>query len=126
MVGCVAFAALFASSMATAEKLFFGAALLLLAGFHDGKVMTEFIQDEGKSRITLLQFLTLERSLKGEPVDWNVVLEKNQWRERFHAQLDGNGLYEVLVLVRRYLIWIGVGWLTGSPTALELIRAIAK
>lgn len=119
LIGCLASAGLFASSMSSAQKLFFGAMFLLLAAAHDFREVTDEFQKEQLNRLTWFQFRILSKTSNAEIEDRNIAIDEFVRYEQFKAELvDGES--EVLQLLMKYLIWIFAGWLLGNSTALQI------
>lgn len=123
-IGCLAFAGLFSSSMSMAEKVFFGAVFLLLVGLHDFKEMADEFQREQLSRLTWFQFRMLSKTSNVETGDHQIAFDEYLRREQFEADMTGDGAFEVLQILMKYLIWIGAGWLLSSPNALQILHGV--
>lgn len=119
VIGCLVSAGLFASSMPSAEKLFFGAMFILFVGLHDFREITDEFQREQLSRLTWFQFGILSKTSNTEIGDQNIAFDEFVRREQFKAEL-ADGESEVLQLLMKYLIWIFVGWLLSNPSALQI------
>ena len=116
--GCIAFAALFTSSMTPVDKVFFGSAFVFFVGWRDINEVTASIMKDEQDSLVWLQILTLEKSLKGEVVNWSETLEKHRAQQLITAKwTTGDGSEIVALILVRYLVWIAVGWLISKLAA---------
>lgn len=115
VIGCIAFAALFSSQMASVDKVFFGSALLLLAVWRDINELATTMSKEDQDDLTWFQILNLEKSLKGETVNWREALENHlAQRSRAAERTSGDGSEIVGILLVQYILWIVAGWLISK------------
>lgn len=119
VVGCLASAGLFASSMSSAQKLFFGAMFLLLVALHEFREISDEFQKEQLSRLTWFQFGILSKTSNGEIGDRNIAFDEFVRHEQFKAELADGGS-EVLQLSMKYLICIVAGWILSNLSVLQI------
>ena len=118
VVGCVAFTALFASAMDFTDKVFFGSAFILFLLWRDISELTSSILKDEQNSLAWMQILTLEKSLKGEAINWKEALEKHRTQELTTAKwTTGDGSEIVAIFLLRYVFWVLCGWVFSKVTA---------
>ena len=123
VVGILAFAGLFAWSIAPEGRIFLGAALLLVVALLDFKEITGGYENDITERRLFVYVSMLDRSQKGENVDWNAVVDQHMQQEATTARHRGDGKVAALLLGAKYLAWVILGWLLSAAPFVQQLRA---
>ena len=114
VLGAVAFAALFASSVPLPLKVFLAASLLLVAiHFLSDEIMGGMEADIRSETQNAYLWAIFER-LGGQSSEWNEISEAVASQKIRENQLGGNGRSAIAIALARFAIWIVIGWLLSG------------
>ncbi|MDB5897553.1 MAG: hypothetical protein JWP22_41 [Ramlibacter sp.] len=113
LIGAAAFAGLFVSGFGLAERLFFGAALLLLAAMRDFRALQDDLHFEMLYRSLTAAAHALERS-GGDPESYRVAEAIRAAEAK--ASKHGNALHldGATLLFVKYAFWLLGGWAAAA------------
>lgn len=109
--GSIAFAALFSSGFGGYEKIFLGAALLLLSlQLNMANLQSEFMS-EYSHNVLLTTAKAIEGQISGESkTKSSELLSEHEKHRTIDDAAGGKGLAYVYVLFGQFAIWIVAGW----------------